>query len=128
MGSRSAAARAEVALDAPVGRVEAQLEALHGALRANDPLALETAAGDLQRALAAAVGQFREAAKRGAVPGGMRQRLAVASARVAAQRESLARATASLDRAIEVLMPAPAPVYESAGHSPRPRSSGSAQA
>lgn len=115
-------------LEGPVGRVEEHLEALQGALRADDAQALEMAAGGLQRALAAAVGQFREAARRGGVPGSMRERLALASARVAAQREALARATASLDRAIDVLMPAPAAVYEAAGTAARPRSSGSAQA
>jgi hypothetical protein len=44
-----------------------------------------------------------------------------ASGQVAAQRESLARATAALDRAIEVLMPPPeAPaVYSAYGTSQR---------
>jgi hypothetical protein len=40
----------------------------------------------------------------------MRRRLARASAQVASQRETLARATAALDRAIDVLMPESAPV------------------
>jgi flagellar biosynthesis/type III secretory pathway chaperone len=46
---------------------------------------------------------------------------------VAAQREALARATASLDRAIDVLMPrtAPASLYSAHGASER-HSSGSA--
>ena len=39
------------------------------------------------------------------MPRVLRQRLAVASGRVAAQREALARATAALDRAIDVLLP-----------------------
>jgi len=39
------------------------------------------------------------------VPQPLRQRLALAGGQVAAQREALARATASLDRAIDVLLP-----------------------
>ena len=47
----------------------------------------------------------------------LRQRLALAGGQVAAQREALARATASLDRAIDVLIPnrAPAGLYSPAG-------------
>ena len=45
------------------------------------------------------------AARRGPVPPALRHRLASTSGKVAAQRESLARATAALDRAIDVLMP-----------------------
>jgi hypothetical protein len=51
-----------------------------------------------------------------------------AGAEVAAQREALARATASLDRAIDVLLPTPAPgVYSSLGATDKPHNSGSAQ-
>ena len=39
------------------------------------------------------------------MPAALRNRLASASGQVAAQRESLARATAALDRAIDVLLP-----------------------
>jgi hypothetical protein len=39
------------------------------------------------------------------LPPALRHRLASASGQVAAQRESLARATAALDRAIDVLIP-----------------------
>jgi len=60
------------------------------------------------------------------VPPALRQRLALAGSQVAAQRESLARATAALDRAIDVLMPAPpaAAVYGQAGITERAASSG----
>jgi hypothetical protein len=56
----------------------------------------------------------------------LRQRLALASGEIAAQRESLARAGAALDRAIGVLMPAPLPaaVYGQGGHSERAATSG----
>jgi hypothetical protein len=59
----------------------------------------------------------------------LRERLALAGGLVAAQRESLARATAALDRAIDVLMPRerPAAVYSAIGPAER-GSRGSIQA
>ncbi|MEN9626987.1 MAG: hypothetical protein RJA10_213 [Pseudomonadota bacterium] len=92
-------------LEAPLQALELSLGGLAEALRADDPSAIETRASDLHRALAQAVGHFSRAARQGGVPPVLRQRLAVASARVAAQREALARATASLDRAIDMLLP-----------------------
>lgn len=115
-------------LEAPLSRVENELAALTVALRTDDAPALERAAADLHRALASAVDQFRQAARRGGVPSPMRQRLALASAQVAAQRESLARATASLDRAIDVLLPPAMPAYGAAGHTLRASSTGAVQA
>lgn len=106
-------------LEAPLGRVEERLHELQAALRSEDPVALESAATGLHRALAAAVDHFRLAARRGGVPQAMRQRLAVASAQVAAQRDALARATASLDRAIEVLLPSGAGTYGAGGTAAR---------
>lgn len=95
-----------------VAELEPALAALEGclggltlALCNNDPMAIETQASELHRALARAVGQFSRAAREGDVPGVLRQRLALASGQVAAQREALARATAALDRAIDVLLP-----------------------
>jgi hypothetical protein len=112
-------------LEAPLSRVESRLEALSEALRADDAVALECAATELHRALASAVDTFKLAARRGGVPVAMRQRLAVASAQVAAQRESLARATAALDRAIDVLMPGPMVAgYGAGGHALRAASTG----
>jgi len=75
----------------------------------------------LQAALAAAVGDFSLAARTGGVPPVLRQRLALAGGQVAAQREALARATASLDRAIDVLIPrlSSAGLYSSAGGADR---------
>ena len=112
-------------LEAPLARVEDRLGALTEALKADDPVALEKAASELHRALSSAVDTFRIAARRGGVPAPMRQRLALASAQVAAQRESLARATAALDRAIDVLMPAPVVAgYGAGGHALRAASTG----
>jgi hypothetical protein len=92
-------------LEEPLVAVEAGLIALGDALRERDSPAIERHAGELHRALAHAVNRFAGAAKEGRVPPALRQRLAVASGQVAAQRESLARATAALDRAIDVLLP-----------------------
>ncbi len=112
-------------LEQPLSRVELQLHALADALRSNDSLALESAAAELHSALAAAVDHFRHAARQGSVPAPLRQRLAVASAQVAAQRESLARATAALDRAIDVLIPSSASAYGAGGTGTRTVSTGS---
>lgn len=85
--------------------VEAELVALGDALCVRDSQAIERHAGELHHALARAVDRFAGAAKEGQVPAVLRHRLAIASGQVAAQRESLARATAALDRAIDVLLP-----------------------
>lgn len=95
----------EVELERPLLLVEERLQALGLALQRPDTVALDRAAAELHDALAAAIDRFGRAARAGGVPPGLRQRLAVAGGQVAAQREALARATASLDRAIEVLIP-----------------------
>jgi hypothetical protein len=92
-------------LEAALGEVELRLVALGTALRDGNAHAIEAQAGELHRALAQAVHRFAQAARQGGVPPVLRRRLAAASGQVAAQRESLARATAALDRAIDVLMP-----------------------
>lgn len=96
------------ALDAAVSAVELRLLGLADALRERDAPAVERQADDLHKALARAVSACMHAARHGGVPEDMRLRLATASAQVARQREALARATAALDRAIDVLMPEPA--------------------
>ncbi len=125
------AAKPTAALDALLEGVERHLVALGCALRDRDTAAIERDATALQRALAVAIQRFGQAARQpDGIPQALRQRLALAGGQVAAQRESLARATASLDRALEVLMPAPqAPaVYGTAGHSERTATSGSLHA
>lgn len=118
------------ALEESVARVESRLLALGEALRVHHAEAVEAEAAELQRALAAALDQLRRSARDGQLPPQLRQRLALASGRVAAQRESLARASAALDRAIDVLLPAPTPrgAYSAAGLSERPPCSGMLQA
>jgi ABC-type transporter Mla subunit MlaD len=110
---RSSSATAP-ALESALTQVETGLGSLQSALQADDPAAVEHAAQDLQRALAQAVDHFRHAARSAGVPAALRQRLAQTSVRITVQREALARATASLDRAIDVLLPGQAPTYGAA--------------
>lgn len=92
-------------LETTLAAVETQLAALGESLRANDSVAIDHHATELHRALARAVDHFTRAARSGRVPSPLRERLMLASGLVASQRESLARATAALDRAMDVLMP-----------------------
>ena len=109
------------ALEPPLKAVEDQLLALGLALHQQDVAAVDQAATRLHLALAAAVDHFGRAARSGGVPAPLRQRLALASGQVAAQREALARATASLDRAMDVLIPplAAHALYSAGGSSDR---------
>jgi hypothetical protein len=108
-------------LETTLAAVENQLNSLGDSLRANDMRAVDHHASELHRALARAVDHFAHAARSGPVPPALRERLMRASGLVASQRESLARATAALDRAIDVLMPraTPAAVYGAGGQSDR---------
>ncbi len=108
-------------LERPLQAVEDRLNALAEALHQQDADAVDRVAAELHAALAAAVGDFSLAARTGGVPPMLRRRLALAGGQVAAQREALARATASLDRAIDVLIPrlVPAGLYSSAGGADR---------
>jgi hypothetical protein len=111
------------ALEQPLQRVEQRLLELGLALRQRDAAAVDRVASELHAALAAAVDHFAHAARNGGVPPLLRHRLALAGGQVAAQREALARATASLDRAIDVLIPAvpgqDATLYGAAGQATR---------
>lgn len=92
-------------LEPLVAHVEQRLGALADSLRERDVQGIELQAQELHRALARAVESFMRAARQGGVPEALRLRLARASAQLARQREALSRATAALDRAIDVLMP-----------------------
>jgi hypothetical protein len=118
-------------LEQSVELLERHLAALGDALRVHHAEAVEAEAGELQRALAAAVDQLRRSTRDGQLPLPLRQRLAAAGGRVAAQRESLARASAALDRAIDVLLPAsaaPGGAYSAAGLPERQARGGMLQA
>ena len=96
---------ADTELEEALAAVEARLTALGVALLERDSLAVDTQASELHHALARAVDDFTRAARHGTVPPLLRLRLMRAGSQVAAQRESFARATAALDRAIDVLFP-----------------------
>jgi len=116
-------------LEEKLSAVEAQLAALGESLRQRDSAGIDLHATELHRALAQAVDHFSRAARSGSVPPALRMRLASASGQVAAQRESLARATAALDRAIDVLLPREsAGVYSTLGAADRSASGGVVQA
>jgi hypothetical protein len=116
-------------LEDTLADVESCLAALGAALRARDAAGIDRHAVELHQALAIAVERFTHAARSGPVPPALRTRLASASGEVAAQRESLARATAALDRAIDVLLPRDAAnVYSSWGAAERGMHSGVIQA
>lgn len=122
-------ASADSRLDAALTAVDERLSALGEALRANDANAIESQANELHRALTRAVDQFALAARSGPVSPALRQRLARTSGLVAAQRESLSRATAALDRAMDVLMPRDAAtVYSPQGSADRGLRGGAIQA
>ena len=120
---------ADRVLEETLAAVELRLSALGDALRSRDIEAIDRHSTELHVALASAVDHFTRAARHGTVPPLLRRRLASASGQVAAQRESLARATAALDRAIEVLMPREAPaLYSSIGAADRELRRSSVQA
>lgn len=104
-------------LDDALALIEARLAALGAALRDRNAIAIESDALALQRALASAIHRFSAAARQaGGIPLPLRRRLAVISGQVQTQRESLVRATAALDRAMDVLMPSAQPVAAYAAH------------
>jgi hypothetical protein len=107
-------------LEQPLLEVEGSLNRLGEALLRRDMAAIELHAASLHGALAQAVAAFREAASTGSLPAQLRNRLVLAGGRMAAQRESLSRASVALDRAIDVLMPADlGDVYGASGKAER---------
>jgi hypothetical protein len=124
--THAAVAPPDTELEVALAAVELRLAALGNALRERDSGAIDRHATELHRALATAVDRFAAAARSGAVPRALRHRLASAGGEVAAQRESLARATAALDRAIDVLIPRDsAPLYSTFGGADRDPRGGS---
>ncbi|MDP4299132.1 hypothetical protein [Leptothrix discophora] len=96
-------------LEGLVERLEESLAALGQSLRLQDPEAIEGHAQRLHQALERALQGFQTAARQGGLPAPLRHRLMRASGQVAAQRESMVRATVALDRAMDALMPREAP-------------------
>lgn len=107
-------------LEQPLLAVEAALNQLGDALARRDAAAIEQHSADLHQHLARAVQSFGEAARSGGVPAALRNRLVRAGGLLAAQREALARGNASLDRALDVLIPSePTGLYGAGGKSER---------
>lgn len=101
--------------------LETALEGVQSALAARDLAGLEQQAATVQRLMHEAAAVAREP---GVTPE-WRRRLARAGAVLAAQRQVLSRATASLDRAIDVIMPRETlGLYGQQGRSLRRSSSG----
>lgn len=92
-------------LEPSVTLLEQRLADLAAAITERDADTIETASTALQRALSTSIHDFQRAARQGGVPPQLRQRLILAGGQVATLREVMARATASLDRAIDVLLP-----------------------
>jgi hypothetical protein len=89
--------------------VEQRLSALGLALFSLDLPAIERHGFELHRELLQAVQCFSQAACQRVLPFKLKQRMVEATSKVAAQRETLARATEALDRAIDVLIQFEAP-------------------
>ena len=108
-----------------LAELEAALALVQQALSQRDAAALELYAGRVQALMGEALREGRSRGRDGQLSHLLRHRLARAGAQMAAQREVLGRATAALDRAIDVLMPSePLGLYGQAGKSLRQRSSG----
>jgi hypothetical protein len=123
---RDAVVAPSIDLESTLSAVEQRLAELGDALRDRNSAAIELQSSELHKALACAITHFSQAARKGSVPAALRHRLVRTSGQVAAQRESLARATAALDRAIDVLMPRDGvSLYSTQGAAPRPMRHGS---
>lgn len=92
-------------LEPSVKLLEQRLSELASAITGRDADVIEGAAGALHKALASSIAEFQRAARNGGVPPQLRHRLILAGGQVATLREVMARATASLDRAIDALLP-----------------------
>ena len=116
-------------IDAALRRLEQHLDDLQASLSTRDLPGIEQHAGALQRALSLVAAPLTRAARQGQAPLALQRRLGVASVRVAAQRDALARATAALERAVHVLMPAAdSALYSASGAAQHLRSAASLQA
>ncbi len=112
--------------DGILDSLEAPLAALGSALGRRDAAALEQQVIALQAALAAALLRLRQTV-RTADGHTARPRLTAASARLAAQRECVARECAVFERGLALLLPSPQPagVYDTQGHAERAATHGS---
>jgi chromosome segregation ATPase len=94
-------------LQARVSDIEQQLDVLEHALASSDLPAIEQASQQLQQRLSEAVAAVRQARQQGQ-PGldeGLRQRLVLAQTRVQQQWAQAHRASASVERVLNILLP-----------------------
>lgn len=119
---------ADAELDAALQQLDARLQALSEALRAQhaDTVALEAAA--LQRALATLRRSLRDDGS--ALTAALRARAARAAGQITAQREAVARRSAAIGRALDLLLPPTATrvAYSVAGLNERGARPGALQA
>ncbi len=110
------------ALDVSLSAVELAIATFGHALTQRDIAAVEAASTALHDAMRAAMTQFAQVARRGAMPVALRTRFALANGQVAAQREALVRATSLVEQHLEILIPRPlaeTSVYSASGASQR---------
>lgn len=120
---------AHTELEAALASVELQLGRLADALRERDGATIDAVAAALQRALGDTLDRCsRHARRHGELPAALRQRLLLLSSQVNAQRAGLARATAAMERAVDLLLPRHAALYNAQGGADQARQSGSLRA
>lgn len=92
-------------LSALLGQVEKSLQALSEAARQRDADRMGVHAQEVHRTLAPVVDAFGAAARQGALPASLRQRLVRVGREVAGQRMAIVTQQQALDRALALLMP-----------------------
>jgi len=105
-------------LEQALSQVETAIDALTLALQQADGTQVELASLDLRAAMGSAMTHFAQVARRGTMPPALRQRLALASAKLVVQRDAVGRQSAALDQAIDILIPReqPAATYTPHGN------------
>ena len=94
---------ADTEIDAALQQLDARLQALGEALRLHHADTVASEAAALQRALAALRRSLRDDG--GALAPPLRSRAARAAGQIAAQREAVARRSAAIGRALDLLLP-----------------------
>ena len=109
-------------LEVSLVAVELAIATLGHTLTQQDIAAVEAASTTLHDTMRAAMTQFAQVARRGAMPAALRTRFALANGQIAAQREALFRATSLVEQNLEILIPRPmaeTSVYSASGATQR---------
>jgi hypothetical protein len=107
---------AAMTLERSIGELELRLATLRQALRGGQPEPLDAAVKDLQVCVAQTgllAQQFTD--RHAPLVAPYRQRLKLAASELQAQREAMARASAALERAAQILVPTGAQSYDAQG-------------